>query len=95
MITKSLVYLALDRLELLASENNKHNDCIRAVKMIEKSKLSKQSLIELAKEIEIWKDLDHPNIVKIYESYEDIKYLYIVSELITGGELLQEIFRRK
>ena len=33
------------------------------------------------------KQVDHPNIVKMYESYEDEKYLYIVMELLGGGEV--------
>ncbi len=38
-------------------------------------------------EINIMKQVDHPNIVKMYESYEDEKYLYIVMELLSGGEV--------
>ena len=74
---------------------NKRNNYIRAVKMVNKSKLSKESLIEIAKEIDIIRDLDHPNIVRIFEGYEDQKYLYIVTEFVTGGELLSELIRRK
>ena len=38
-------------------------------------------------EINIMKQVDHPNILKMYESYEDEKYLYIVMELLSGGEV--------
>ncbi len=38
-------------------------------------------------EINIMKQVDHPNIVKMYESYEDEKYLYIIMELLSGGEV--------
>lgn len=33
----------------------------------------------------------HPNIIKIYEFYQDSKYFYIVSELCTGGELFEKL----
>ena len=74
---------------------NLETGVIRAVKMLSKSKIKKNSLSDIVKEIEIVKDLDHPNIVKMYESYEDDKYLYIVTELIQGGELFDELIRRK
>ena len=35
--------------------------------------------------------VDHPNIVKYYETYDDIKYIYLCMELCTGGELFDEI----
>lgn len=41
--------------------------------------------------MEILKRLDHPNILKIYEFYQDAKYFYIVSEMCTGGELFDRI----
>jgi calcium-dependent protein kinase len=42
-------------------------------------------------EINILKQLDHPNILKLFESYEDDKRFYLVTELCTGGELYEEI----
>ena len=35
--------------------------------------------------------LDHSNIVKYYESYDDAKYFYLVMEYCSGGDLLQGI----
>jgi calcium-dependent protein kinase len=37
------------------------------------------------------KRLDHPNVIKLYEMYEDEKRYYLVTELCTGGELFDEI----
>ena len=45
-------------------------------------------------EIGILKKLDHPNIVKIYEYFEDSKRFYIVQEHIEGGELFYEIIKK-
>ena len=41
--------------------------------------------------MDICKDLDHPNILKIYEFYESEKYYFVVSEICSGGELFDEI----
>lgn len=39
--------------------------------------------------------MDHPNIVKIFEYFEDKKRYYIITELLKGGELHEEILKRK
>lgn len=51
-----------------------------------------QSLIN---EIDILKQLDHPNIVKIYEFFQDKKHFYLITEYIEGGELFDKIKRVK
>lgn len=35
--------------------------------------------------------LDHPNINKLFETFEDDKFIYLVSELCQGGELFSKI----
>lgn len=49
----------------------------------------------LFNEINNLKDLDHPNIIKMYEFFEDPKRYYIVTEICKGGELFDEIQNRK
>lgn len=43
------------------------------------------------REMGILRELDHPNIVKLYEIYEDKNYLYGVMEKLDGGELFPHI----
>lgn len=31
--------------------------------------------------------MDHPNIIKLIDVFEDDKYLHLVTELCTGGEV--------
>ena len=66
-----------------------------AVKSISKSNLSQKSLKNLICEIQILAKLDHPNIVKYYETYDDDKYFYLVMELCEGGELFERIVSKK
>lgn len=42
--------------------------------------MSKSDIQEINSEVNILNELDHPNIVKYYEVYEDKKSLYIVME---------------
>ena len=68
----------------------------RAVKIIRKDLLTSESLrASLEKEISILRSLDHPNIIRIYEFFEEVKRLYIVMEHCGGGELFAEIVKRK
>ena len=36
-------------------------------------------------------DVDHPNIVRYYETYDEQKFIYLVMELCPGGELFHKI----
>lgn len=63
----------------------------RAVKIIYKANASPEEQKKILNEIDILRQLDHPNIVKIYEYFEDAKFIYIVMELVTGGELFDKI----
>jgi calcium-dependent protein kinase len=42
-------------------------------------------------EVNILKGLDHPNILKIFEAYKDSRRFYIVTEILSGGELFDMI----
>ena len=60
---------------------------------MQKSKFNKEEIEAIRKEVAILQTLDHPNIVKYYETYDDIKYQYLVMELCSGGELFDKLSR--
>ncbi len=66
----------------------------RAVKRLSKEKMSAHAKIRLEYEIDTLKNLDHPNILRLYEVFEDKKYIYLVTEFCQGGELFDEIIAR-
>jgi calcium-dependent protein kinase len=57
------------------------------MKQIPKRKVKKWE--RLTTEIDILAESDHPNIVKLYEKYEDARNVYLIMELCTGGELFE------
>ncbi|EEA05187.1 calcium-dependent protein kinase, putative [Cryptosporidium muris RN66] len=66
-----------------------------AVKVINKQNAKNKDTSTILKEVDLLKKLDHPNIMKLFEILEDSNSYYIVSELYTGGELFDEIIKRK
>ena len=48
----------------------------------------------LQRELEILKEVDHPNIIKLYEIYEDQEYLHMVMEYCSGGELFDKVIQK-
>jgi len=38
--------------------------------------------------------MDHQNVVKLYEVYEDDVHFYLITDLLKGGELFDEIVKR-
>jgi calcium-dependent protein kinase len=58
---------------------HKELDVIRALKVIKKSRYKSQAELKMIKnEISIMKVVDHPNIVKLYEFFEDDENFYII-----------------
>ena len=75
--------------------HNKHNKShMVAIKVMNKNKL-KDHLDAIQEEVQILTKLDHPNIVKYYETYIDEKYIYLVMEYIGGGELFDKIAKQE
>ena len=66
-----------------------------AVKCIDRSKLSRHDLAALANEVAIMRKLDHPHIIRLTDYFEDGPMCYIVTELVTGGELFDRIVEKK
>eukprot|EP00826_Nyctotherus_ovalis_P019615 TRINITY_DN1606_c0_g1_i2.p1 TRINITY_DN1606_c0_g1~~TRINITY_DN1606_c0_g1_i2.p1 ORF type:complete len:240 (-),score=66.85 TRINITY_DN1606_c0_g1_i2:74-793(-) len=61
----------------------------RAVKIIPKYKLN--NLENFLTEIELLRLVDHPQIIRMYEWFEDKSNIYIVMDLCQGGELFDKI----
>lgn len=64
-----------------------------AIKVVKKSKLSEniKNIKALIKEIEIMRKINHPRIIRLYEVYETDSSIYLVTEYLEGGELLQRM----
>lgn len=62
-----------------------------AVKIIDKTLLDKHDKESLKIEVDILKKLDHPHISKLLELYDEPQFIYMVMELLPGGELYDRL----
>jgi len=63
-----------------------------AVKVVVKSAV-KDAIWDFRKEVEISRHLDHPNIIKVFEIFEDFRRAYLVMELCEGFEMLDHLLQ--
>ena len=70
-------------------KNSGTREIIRALKEISKKSMnvSEESKEEIKNEIEVLKNIDHPNIMKIFEFFEDENNIYLVNEFCGGGDV--------
>ena len=65
---------------------------VYALKTLAINRMAKDKVMELLQEVEMMKKLDHPNIIRIIETFRTANKLYIVMELCTGGELFDKLY---
>ncbi|EGG23482.1 myosin light chain kinase [Cavenderia fasciculata] len=80
----SVVYLGVNR------TNGQHY----AIKVINKNDLGKDYEKNLKMEVDILKRVQHPNIIALKELFDTPGKLYLVMELVTGGELFDKIVEK-
>jgi len=73
----------------VSKAEHKETGKIRAVKTISKAQTTDPN--KLSAEIAVMKMMDHPNICKLFETFEDARNVYLVMELCEGGELFDRI----
>ena len=67
-----------------------------AIKTIKKSKIETEAdLIRIRREIQIMSSVQHPNIIHIYEVFENKEKMVLVMEIAAGGELYDFLSERK
>ncbi|OMJ89269.1 hypothetical protein SteCoe_8564 [Stentor coeruleus] len=66
---------------------------VRAAKIFKKSELSEEEVLSRSvfMEVDILKSLDHPNVLKVYEYFEDEENFYIVMEYCEGGDVFDRL----
>eukprot|EP00439_Symbiodinium_sp_Y106_P050199 s2807_g6.t1 len=73
----------------VSSAVHKQTGVVRAIKTMPKGQM--KNLARFKQEVAIMKVMDHPNIIKLFETFEDRRHIYLVMELCSGGELFDRI----
>jgi len=73
----------------------RRSGCRCAVKIVKKRKFAgcKKAMESIQSEVRILSKLNHPNIVRYIDIFEDSHSLFIVLELVPGGDLLKRLDR--
>lgn len=66
-----------------------------AAKIINTKKLTTRDFQKLEREARICRKLQHSNIVRLHDSIQEENYHYLVFDLVTGGELFEDIVARE
>ncbi|XP_066256442.1 calcium/calmodulin-dependent protein kinase type II alpha chain isoform X11 [Euwallacea similis] len=66
-----------------------------AAKIINTKKLSARDFQKLEREARICRKLQHANIVRLHDSIQEENFHYLVFDLVTGGELFEDIVARE
>ncbi len=75
---------------------NKYTNEKVAIKLLEKKKITeKKDLERIFREMSIVKNLNHPNIIKTYEIFDNEKYYYMIMDYCKGGELFDYIVKKR
>eukprot|EP00826_Nyctotherus_ovalis_P013410 TRINITY_DN1361_c0_g3_i1.p1 TRINITY_DN1361_c0_g3~~TRINITY_DN1361_c0_g3_i1.p1 ORF type:complete len:609 (-),score=189.75 TRINITY_DN1361_c0_g3_i1:486-2312(-) len=65
-----------------------------AIKLMKKQVMTTQDLELVKQEIEIMKILQHPNLIRLLDVFENTDYIYIVMEVMEGGDLFGYLEKR-
>ena len=66
-----------------------------AVKVMNKNNMDTSDLELVRTEIEIMKICQHPYIIKLYDIFENVDYIYIIMEYCQGGDLFSYLQKKK
>ena len=79
--------------KVFLSQSLQNSNLFVAIKVLDKEKM-RYDLDLLASEVAVLNKLDHPNIVKYYETYNDFRYIYLVMEYVKGQVLFKHLTQK-
>jgi hypothetical protein len=92
--TTTTFQLGAGAFSVVKEGSNKQNGESFAIKIVTKAKLTEEDEMALKDEIAVLTELQHPNIIRLYDVYQEKDYYYLVTEKMMGGELFDRIVQK-
>jgi calcium-dependent protein kinase len=73
---------------------HKNTKMLYALKSFSKADITESKLAQIRNELSSMAQLDHPNILRIHEVFENVNSIYLVNELCKGGDMLERLKRQ-
>lgn len=73
----------------------KSDDTFHAVKVVDKKRTTTKQQGDLLGEVAVLKELQHPNCLSLSGFFDEGDHVFVVLEIVTGGELFQRICRER
>lgn len=77
----------------LATKKKSKTSIYYAIKSIHKRRIQSHMTV-LRSELDILQEADHPNIIRIFEAFEDEKNVHVVMEYCSGGDILEHMIQK-
>ena len=77
--------------KVFKATNTKNKSQKYAIKQIKKTAQSEEALEAMYREIQVMNKVDHPHIIKYFETYDEKNFIYLVMELCQNGSLEDKI----
>jgi calcium/calmodulin-dependent protein kinase I len=65
-----------------------------AVKIVTKAKLTEEDEIALKDEVQILQEMNHKNIIRLYDVFDEDDYYFLCTEVMKGGELFDRVVQK-
>jgi serine/threonine protein kinase len=65
-----------------------------AVKVLSRAKMKPDDEVAIRREVDVMRSLNHPNIVKLIDFFQDETNFYVVMEYVGGGELFERLVEK-
>lgn len=79
---------------VVRSGKSKHDERDVAVKVMNRSSIDHETEASIRNEVSLLQSIEHPNIVRAFELFEEPEHFYFVLEKISGGELFDRIVKK-
>lgn len=81
--------------EVRVCRNLKTGNIVALKKLFKEEMHKKNQIIHVRTEKDFLRSAEHPNVVKLFSSFQDEKHLYLEMEFLVGGDLMSQLIKKE